>query len=511
LPSAYWFLAVHSEQRAHTLSESSFLPTIRTRSRRLRAEATALSLALCACNFAPKYVQPELPVPLEYSEVSPGAQSIATLGWHDFFRDEVLRSLIASAIANNRDIRIAAARVLQARGQWRVQGASLYPQLDALGAGIKGNGSDDFQPDIPLSGVNVPDKLVTANLAVGWEPDFWGRLRNLKDAARERFLATEEARRAVAIDLIAQVSNGYLLEREYGDRIAIANQTVATRQESYRIMRRRFEVGYGNNLEAQQARMLLNQAQSSLESLVQERGTNRNALALLVGQPVQIPPGKLQMVEGVDSIPVGLPSDLLVNRPDIVEAEFKLRAANADIGAARAAFFPSISLTGSVGSASTALDSLFSGGSGSWLFAPLIRLPIFTGGRLKGNLDVARARQVEAVADYEQTIQQAFRDVSDALVKRKQLGLRIETTREMLGAAEVRARLAQMRYEAGSSTYLEVLDAQRDLFDTQQSLVGLERAYLSTAVELYRALGGGFARNAALAGTVSQLRKQAND
>ena len=448
---------------------------------------------------------------VEYSESLPGQQSVAVLGWHEFFRDDELRSLITRAIANNRDVRIAAARVLQARGQWRVQGAALYPQLDALGAGVKGSGPDDFAPDIPLSGVSVPDKLVTANLAAGWEPDFWGRLRNLKDAARERYLATEEARRAVAIDLIAQVANGYLLEREYGDRIAIANDTVATRQESYRIMRRRFEEGYGNNLEAQQARMLLNRAQSSLASLVQERGTNRNALALLVGQPVEIAPGKLQMVEGVDGIPVGLPSELLSNRPDIVEAEYKLRAANADIGAARAAFFPSIGLTGSVGTASTALGSLFSGGTGSWLFVPTIRLPIFTGGRLKGNLDVARARQVEAVADYELTIQQAFRDVSDALVKRRQLRLRMETTREMLAAAQLRARLAQMRYDAGSSTYLEVLDAQRDLFDTQQSLVELERAYLSTAVELYKALGGGFARNTALAALDPKQRKQAND
>lgn len=477
------------------------------RARRQASYVVILSAALSACNFAPPYIQPALPVPASYGNETADQPSVAAVGWHDFFPDAELRSLIARALENNRDIRIAAARVAQARGQWRIQGSALYPQLDALAGAVRGDGSDDFSPDIPLSGVTVPDKLTFAQLTAGWELDFWGKLRNLNEAGRQRFLATEEARRAVAIGLIAQVANGYLLEREYGDRIAFANQTVATRQESYRIMRRRFEVGYGNNLEAQQARMLLNQAQASLEGLVQERGTNRNALALLVGQPVDIQPGKLKLVEGVDIIPVGLPSELLVNRPDIVEAEYRLRAANADIGAARAAFFPSISLTGSVGTATTELDGLFGGGSGSWLFVPMIRLPIFNAGRLKGNLDVAQARQVEAVADYEQTIQRAFRDVADALIKRKQLRLRMDTTRDMLTAAELRARLAQMRYDAGSSTYLEVLDAQRDLFDTQQRLVELERAFLSTAVELYKALGGGIARNTAVAALAPQEAK----
>lgn len=481
------------------------------------AEVAALSLALSACNFAPKYVQPDLPVPQAYPEEwantapSAGERSVANVGWEDFFSDAVLRSLLAQALTNNRDIRMAAARVAQARGQWRIQGAALYPQLDAHLGGVTGDGSDDFAPDIPLGGVTVPDSLIFAQLTPSWEIDFWGRLRNMKEAARQRFLATEEARRAVAIDLIAQVANGYLLEREYGDRIAIAERTVRTRQESYRIMRRRYEEGYGNNLEAQQARMLLSEAQTTLEGLVQDRGINRDALSLLVGRPVQIAPGPLELVEGVDRIPVGLPSDLLTNRPDIVAAEYRLRAANADIGAARAAFFPNIVLTGALGSASTDLDGLFGGGTGSWLFAPMLRLPLFNGGRLRGNLDVAKARQVEAVADYEYTIQRAFRDVADALVRRKQLKLQIDTTQEMLAAASERARLAQMRYNAGYSTYLEVLDAQRDLFDSQQALVRFQRAYLATAVALYSALGGGVTRNGTVADLIDNERKQAND
>jgi NodT family efflux transporter outer membrane factor (OMF) lipoprotein len=471
-------------------------------------EIAALSLALSACNFAPNYVQPELPVPQQYPaewvNTGPAAAetSIASVGWNDFFRDAELRSLIVEALTNNRDIHVAAARVAQARGQWRIEGAALYPELNANVGGVKGHSSGEFSSDIPLGGISIPDKVIYAQLTPSWEIDFWGRLRNLRESAREQYLGTEEARRAVAIDLIAQVANGYLLEREYGDRIAIATQTVATRQESYRIMRRRFEEGYGNNLEAQQARMLLSQAQTTHDSLVEDRGVNRDSLALLVGQPVEIPAGKLELVEGVDRIPVGLPSELLTNRPDIVEAEYKLRAANADIGAARAAFFPNISLTGALGATSTQLDNLFSGGTGTWFFAPMLRLPLFNGGRLKGELDVAKARKVEAVADYELTIQRAFRDVADSLVRRKQLKLQVESTTDQLQAAAERARLAQMRYDAGSSTYLEVLDAQRDLFETEQDLVRLQRAYLATAVSLYAALGGGVMRNSPIASVV---------
>jgi NodT family efflux transporter outer membrane factor (OMF) lipoprotein len=468
-------------------------------------------LGLASCNLAPKYVQPELPVPSAYSETAPGGASIATIGWHDFFRDEQLRSLINHAIANNRDMRIATARVAQARGAWRIQGSALYPQFDAQFGGVRGNGSDDFAPDVPLSGVTIPDKLTFAQVGAGWELDFWGKLRNMNEAARQRFFATDEARRAVAINLVAQVANGYLLEREYGDRIAIAERTVETRRESFRIMRRRYEVGYGNNLEAQQAQMLLSEAQTTLEGLVQDRDVNRNTLAYLVGQPVDIPPASLQMVAGVDTIPVGLPSELLTNRPDIVAAEYGLLAANADIGAARAAFFPSINLTGALGFASTDLSGLFSGGTGNWLFAPVLNLPLFNGGRLRGNLDLAKARQVEAVANYEQTIQNAFREVQDALVRRRQLKLQMDTMTEMLRAAELRARLAQMRYDAGSATYLEVLDGQRDLFDTQQGLVRVQRAYLATAVSLYSALGGGFARNHPIATTVTEQRNQPDE
>ncbi|EZP66089.1 putative outer membrane efflux protein [Sphingomonas paucimobilis] len=450
-------------------------------------------LASSGCSFAPSHVRPAQPVPEHFvADPDADAPSIARTGWRDFFRDEELRRLIEAALANNRDIRIAAARVAEARAAWRIEGAPLYPELDA---GLSGNRGRSLL-NLPGAGAQSYDiKQVTAQLSAQWEIDFWGRLRNLRDAARDRYLATEESRRAVATDLVAQVANGYLLEREYDERGALARQTIATREESLRILRRRYEVGSGSRLDLAQAEILLAQAQAVLQGLDQDRQVNLNALQLLIGGPVEIAPGPRRLADAVPDVdlPPGLPSDLLVNRPDIVAAEYALRAANADIGAARAAFFPNIRLTGAFGSTSTDLDGLFASGSRSWSFSPAITLPIFNAGRLKGNLDVAKARQVRAVAEYEQAVQAAFRDVSDALVRRRQLGLQIATTRTMLRAARERGRLAQLRFENGRSAYLEVLDAQRGLFDTEQTLVQLRRAHLASAVALYAALGGGFA------------------
>ncbi|MCF8710107.1 efflux transporter outer membrane subunit [Rhizorhapis sp. SPR117] len=450
-------------------------------------------MLLAGCSFAPAHVRPPPPVPQTYAASASGSPSIARIGWYDFFREEQLRALIAAALENNRDIRIASGRVAEARAAWRIQGSVLYPQLDAVAAGTRGR----TPADLSVTGRAVTGNQIYAQLSAGWEIDFWGRLRNLNAAARAQYLATEEARRAVATDLIAQVANGYLLEREYEERAALAGRTIATREESLRIMRRRYEVGSGSKLEMTQAQTLLAQAQTALQALDQDREVNRNALALLVGRPVDISPGPLGLAEAAPEVmlPPGLPSELLANRPDIVAAEYALRAADANIGAARAAFFPNISLTGAFGTASGDLDGLFKDGSLSWNFTPTVSLPLFNAGRLKGNLDVARARQVIAVADYERTVQAAFRDVSDALVRRRQLGLQIETMRTMLAALRERARLAQLRFDNGRSAYLEVLDAQRDLFDTEQTLVQLRRAELASAVALYAALGGGFVQS----------------
>jgi outer membrane protein, multidrug efflux system len=453
--------------------------------------AAVLPILLAGCSLAPAHVRPAPPVPEEFAGQTPGSPSIARVGWQDFFREPQLRSLIAEALANNRDIRIATARVAEARGAWRIEGSSLYPQLDAVATGTRGRSIFNLPG---LGTQNYDIKQVSAQLSAGWEVDFWGRLRNLREAARARYLATEEARRAVATDLVAQVANSYLLEREYEERVALARQTIATREESLRIMRRRYEVGSGSKLEMTQAQTLLAQAMTALHALDQDREVNRNALALLVGRPVEIAPGPLGLAETAPDIalPAGLPSELLVNRPDIVAAEYALRTANANIGAARAAFFPNINLTGAFGTASSELDGLFGDDSRAWSFTPTIAAPIFNAGRLAGSLDVAEARRDMAVADYERTVQAAFRDVSDALVRRRQLGLQIETVRSMLEALRERARLAQLRFDNGRSAFLEVLDVQRELFGAEQQLVQLRRAQLASGVALYAALGGGF-------------------
>lgn len=465
------------------------------------AKAVAINLRICGlagvvllagCSFAPPFHRPPLPVPQQFAGLSSDSGSVAAVGWQTFFREPQLQTLIADALANNRDIRIATGRVAEARATWQIQGAPLYPQLDAVATGTRGRSIINL-PEIGVQ--RLDQKQVVAQLSAGWEIDFWGRLRNLRDAAREEYLASEEARRAVAIDLVSQVATGYLQAREYEERAALARRTIETRQEALRIARRRYEVGSDSKLEVTQAQTLLGQAETALHALEQDRGVNLNALEMLVGRPVTIEPDSSAEAWQQTAIPIGLPSDLLVNRPDIVAAEHRLRAANANIGAARAAFLPNINLTGNYGTASSELKGLFGSGSEAWSFTPTITMPLFHGGELAANLDVAQARHSIAVAEYEKAIQTAFRDVSDALVRRQQIGLQIETTVAMVDALSERARLAQLRFENGHSAYLEVLDAQRDLFDTQQTLIELRRAELGSVVALYAALGGGFSPN----------------
>lgn len=452
--------------------------------------AVLLPALLAGCSFAPEHVHPALPVPETFPVSAAEGASAADIGWHDFFRDEALRALIAEALDGNRDLRIAVGRVEESRAAYRIQGAALYPQLAGTATGTRAR----VPGDLSVTGTPVTGNEIYARLTAGWEIDFWGRLRNLRDAARAQYLATEEARRAVATGLVTEVAVGYLLEREYGERIALAQQTIGTREDALRIMRRRYEIGSGSKLEMTQAQTLLAQAQTALQALEQDRDVNRNALALLVGRPVDIPPAPLGLAGVEDTaLPTGLPSGLLTRRPDIAAAEHALRAANANIGAARAAFFPNINLTGTFGTASSELDGLFQGGSRSWSFTPMISLPLFTGGRNIANLDLAEARKSIAVAEYEKTVQGAFRDVSDALVRRRQLAAQIGSMQDMLDALTERARLAQLRFDSGRSTYLEVLDAQRDLFETGQTLVRLRGAHLASGVALYAALGGGFA------------------
>lgn len=465
------------------------------------AAAAVLATALAGCtSMAPREQTPPLPVPGSWLEhvVSdvPGTQA-PVLSWQAYYRDPVLQRLIQTALENNRDLRIAALRADQARAAFRIQRADQFPTVGASAQQSRYGLPDQAQD---LLGTSVLDgKSVSVGIN-SWELDLWGRVRSLKRSALEQWLATDAGRSATELALIAQVADGYLGLRELDERVALAQKTVASRQESYRIFKRRYEVGAGSRLELTQVQTLLTQAQSLLAQLQLARAKQLHALGQLVGaDPGPLPPAA-PFDETLVLAPLapGLPSDLLQARPDIIAAEHQLRAAHADIGAARAAFFPTIALTGSVGTASSELSGLFEGGNGLWSFTPTLTLPLFTGGKLRANLDLAKVRGNIAVADYEKTVQTAFREVADALSARQWLGEQLQIARTALAAQAERARLAQLRYDNGSAAYLEVLDAQRDLLSAEQSLVQARRALLSNQVALYAALGGGSATPASL-------------
>lgn len=326
-----------------------------------------------------------------------------------------------------------------------------------------------------------------------WELDLWGRIRNLKQAALQRFLATESARRAATVSLVAQIANSYLGLRELDERIALAQDTIRSRAESSRIFRLRFEQGSISRLDLAQVEALLDQARALGAELELARATQAHLLTSLVGAPVDSASARGSLDEQVvaaDLAP-GLPSGLLLRRPDVVAAEHRLQAAHADVGAARAAFLPNVVLTASAGTASAELDGLFQAGSRVWTFSPSLTLPIFAGGRLRASLELSEVRRDLAVADYEKTVQQAFREVADALAARRWLAEQLRYYDSLRASQAERARLAQLRYDNGAATYLEVLDAQRELLTVEQQLVSLRRSVLSSRIDLYAALGGG--------------------
>jgi multidrug efflux system outer membrane protein len=452
-----------------------------------------LFAVLVGCSLAPPYQQPALPTAAAYpvGATAQATLSVEQLGWHEFFTDARLQELIVGALENNRDLRIAVQRVEEARGLYGIRRADLFPFISAGATGSRSR----LPADLSYTGSAVTSDQYQATLNLNaWELDFWGRIRSLTEAALESYLATEEAQRAIAISLVAQVANTYLLERELDELIDIALHTIATREDSYRIARRRYEVGSASKLDAAQAQAQLNQARADRAALLRRWDQNHNALTLLIGVPVVAPETRLlsRIEPGfVRDISVGLPSDLLINRPDVLAAEHRLKAANANIGAARAAFLPRIVLTGDLGTASAELNGLFGAGSGVWGFSPSVTLPIFYGGRNLANLNVSEARRNLAVADYERTIQGAFREVADALAERTWFTEQVVAQQATLAAQTERARLAWLRYKNGAAPYLEVLDAERDRFVAEQALVQVRRALLSSSVNLYSALGGG--------------------
>ncbi len=475
---------------------------LRVPKRTLYIGITTLLLTSCT-SLAPSYTRPALPVAASYPTqpvysaenpamtTSPAVSATIGTGWRTFFADPQLQVLIEQALANNRDLRIAVLRMEQARAAYGIQRADLFPGIVAQAGLDRSRVPGDLNlTQRPIVGSQYQVSLGLAT----WELDFWGRIRSLRDAALEDYLASDATRRAATISLIAQVAENYLEIREMDQRIALAQRTLATRQESYRIFSRRVAVGSTSRLDLTQVETLLIQAQALSAQLEQERDKRRNALQLLIGAEPNLPAASLQTdVTNAYPLPIldpGLPSTLLERRPDIVTAEHQLKAANANIGAARASFFPQISLTGSFGTASSELDGLFDSGSRAWTFSPSISLPLFDGGRRSNNLSLAEARRDTAIANYEKTVQEAFRDVADALSAQHWLDSQLNIANHALQVQRERARMSQLRYDSGAAPFLDVLDAQRDLLNAEQDLVQIRRAVLSSGVNLYTALGG---------------------
>ncbi|KAB7627168.1 efflux transporter outer membrane subunit [Alkalilimnicola sp. S0819] len=450
--------------------------------------ALLLGGLLSACALSPDYRRPEAPVPAGWPDQPASAEALPD--WRDFFGDARLRALIDAALAHNRELRRAELNVAQARALYGVQRSQLWPALNAE-AGL----SRSRTPAALASGgeAHTASRYEAGLGLSAWELDFFGRVRSLGDAALAEYLATEQAQRAARQGLIAAVARAHLAERLLAEQIALAERSLTTRRDAFELVERRYQAGAASALERAQARSLVESARVALGALRRRHAQARNALGLLTGYAApELPEAERLGGQGMgEGVPVGLSSVLLQRRPDILAAEQRLMAANANIGAARAAFFPRVTLTAFGGSASAELSALFQSGTGAWSFAPRITLPIFDWGRNRRNLELAELRREIAVVEYEQRIQQAFREVADALDALASLDGEIAAQQALLKAQQRRLSLAERRYEGGIANYLEVLDAQRELFGAEQGMAQLRQLRLLNRVELFAALGGG--------------------
>jgi len=449
------------------------------------------------CTLAPKYMRPEAPIPTNWpsgpaykeSAGKPIEVQAANIPWRDFFLDERLQKVIDLTLANNRDLRLAALNVERVRALYRIQRAELLPTVNASVSGSKQR--------IPANVMGFPEPLTIerydVNLGISsWELDFFGRIRSLKDAALQQYLSTEQAHRSTQISLIAEVANTYLILAADKENLKLANSTLETQQATYDLIKRRYEVGLASELDLRRAQTQVDTARGAVARYIQLVAQSENVLNLLVGSPVseEILPKELSSVTEMKDISPGLPSDVLLNRPDILAAEHALKASNADIGAARAAFFPRISLTGAIGTASDELSGLFKSGSDSWSFAPQIIMPIFDA-RTWSALKASKIDRKIVLTQYEKAIQTAFREVADALAIRGTVDQQVSAQESLVGAVSETHRLADARYTKGIDSYLNVLDAQRSLYGAQQGLIAVRLSRLTNLVTLYKVLGGG--------------------
>lgn len=452
-----------------------------------------IATLLAGCSFIPKYERPQAPVPEKFAlagSEAPSANAVAAadIDWRDYFTDQRLQRLIGIALGNNRDLRVAMLNVEQARAQFQIQRAGQYPTVNAIASGTRqpdtqGHYGNNFQVGLGVS---------------AWEIDFFGRIGALKEQALAQYLATDEARQSAQISLVAAVASGWLTLMADEELLDISRRTLQTREESVRLTRLRLDNGVSSELDSHQAESLAQAARATYAQQQRQRLLDENALALLVGQPLpediraSLSGLRLDDAAPMQSLPAGLPSDLLQRRPDIRQAEQQLIAANANIGAARAAFFPRIALTASVGTVSNELSGLFKSGSWAFSLAPQLALPIFDAGRNQAGLESARAGREIAVAQYEKSIQTAFREVSDALAGQATLQAQIDAQRAQTQADAKRLQLSDLRYRNGVASYLDLLDAQRSLYATEQALVQVRLQQLQNQVSLYKVLGGGW-------------------
>jgi len=456
-------------------------------------------LTLTGCStMAPKYARPEAPVPAAWptgpayqaAAAQPGDMAIADVTWQEFFVDPQLRKVIALALEGNRDLRIAALNIERSQALYRIQRSELFPALN-------GNANAAYQR-VP-AGLSASGRSATAHsyaLNVGisaYELDLFGRVRSLKDQALDQYLATEQARRSVQITLVAEVANNYLTLAADRERLRIARETLSAQESSYQLTKQRFDIGVVSALDLSQAQTIVDAARVDIGRFVGQVAQDLNALQLVVGAPVpaELLPGGLAPVTALKDISPGVPSEVLQRRPDILQAEHQLRGANANIGAARAAFFPRITLTSAIGLSSSQLSGLFSGGAGAWSFLPQISVPIFNAGANRANLKVAEVEREIFLADYERSIQVAFREVADALAQYGTLGDQLAAQQSLVDATARSHRLSDARYRGGVESYLAVLDAQRSLYAAQQNLVTLRFSRQANLVTLYKVLGGG--------------------
>lgn len=449
-----------------------------------------IALLTGACSLTPPLDPVSAQVSTRFPGKTGGAVS-ADIAWQKFFTDPRLRKLVEVSLANNRDLRIATLNVEQSRAQYAISRSELFPPIDAFASGERRRGVG--QPGGNSSSMTTGSYNVSVGL-VSYELDLFGRVRSLNNAALETYFATDAARVSAQISLVAQVANQYLAERALQEQISLAQQTYEGMSEAYDLMKKRFDIGTVSELDLSSMEIQLQTAKVDLATFQQHTQEVNNSLAFLAGGslPSNLPNGRSLDQVLVAEVKAGASSDLLYRRPDVREAEYQLRAANANIGAARAAFFPSVTLTATGGTASRSLSKLFSGGTAAWLFAPDVNLPIFDGGRNKANLESAKTGEKITIANYEKSIQTGFREVADSLAARSGLEERITATEALVNAQQKRARLATARYEKGVDSYFEVLNANLDLFAARQRLIQLRLARSINSVNLYKALGGGW-------------------